>query len=744
MRSPWRGRVGKAWRPALLWFCVVGAVVLATVVEQRPAMAQGEELLIEEGEVDDGDLAPGAGDFFVPLPVDQLVALPGICPTAAPIEPGNSVDCSFQILPGVDTAVLQFADIVFDGNSWACHVDAGVGGWDRLVCPGLLGGRFEEGAVAFTLRIEGELADEAATVSLTWSQDPAFSLFGDGGGESVVFAGRPLRWSAYVYEPIDGLFLNFRERNGSDIVSSVPIDVADVFESAEGSIVPDLPDGRYRLWPCVGTTAATCDEQPGGRSFQIIDGEPLELVPGHNRRSADRINVLFVSSGLERFFNSDPAKQLPELARTMLTIDGPDGVGFDGELIGASEPADRLLWGPMAIEPLASHRDRFNFWYLSDEIADELGLLFSGLEPSGDDGFDLPNVQITALYNDGSDFVSDARRTSFETLEPSEVPVRGRIRFGDARVWVPRFAPLSGATTLAHEWGHGLFGLRDEYYGFDDRGIAEGFPNCAPDIETAELWWGAIVGEVDPFVSQVLEIQEARLLQPEFVNIDLAERTAIDVTAGGCYSDFGSTEVYRPSVDSLMNSEVPVFGVVNRQRVQEVLDRFSGRGPLSSLDELTMSCEGLAGFVNCRGELLSHLDKPLSIVAINANPCEFGSARSQPDGTRSPVPITCSTIGDPTAAVDLSFKNENLAIEVVDVNLPPVPSIPQRVLAERESLVADRALAATEAAEADSEDGTSTGRTVAIGVLLCIAAISLGFVERRRRRSSAYDEIDAD
>jgi len=725
MQAPRRGETGKEWRSVLV-AVFIAAVVLAGA-GASPAFA-GEEV-IGEGEV----VPETEDDFFIPLPVDQLVSLPGTCPVPAPIEPGNAVDCFFQIMPGVDGDVLRFADVLFDGASWPCHIEAGVGGWDRLACPNVLRDRFEEGTVDLALRIEGEVAEAAATATLTWGIDSGFTLFGDGEGESVVFSGRPLRWFSYTYEPIDGLFLNFRRRDGTAIVGTEQIEAAEVFTSAEGSVVPDLPVGRYRMWPCVGDTPATCEELPGGRPFQVIDGEPLELITGHNRRSADRINVLFVSSGLERVFEGEPSNQLPELARTMLTIGGPLGVDFEDNVVGEHAAASRLLWGPLAIEPLASHLDRFNFWYLPGDIADEVGMLFAGLDTGGDEGFDLPNLQITALYNDGADFVSDARRTSFESLDPSEVPPRGRLRFGDARVWVPHFSPLSGVTTLAHEWGHGLFGLRDEYYGFDDRGIAEGFPNCAPDLETAELWWGSLLGAVDPFVEEVLAIQQDRLENPEFANVDLADTTAVGVTPGGCYSDVGSTDVYRPSIDSLMHSEVPVFGVVNRHRVQEVLDRFSGRGQVSSLDEIMISCEGLAGFVNCSGELPTYLDKPVSIVAVNSNPCEFGVARRQAGGGLAPVPITCSTTGAPSAPVELSFKSESVTLEVVDVNLPPTPSIPQRVLAERESLLQDRELAESERERTENESGPSTGRTVAIGVLLCIAAISLGYVERRRR-----------
>ncbi len=568
MQSPGREHNSGGRRLAAL---AIAAVLVAFVAllglvgsSQEPVLAQGE----------DGELAP-------PTPIDQMIELPGECPMAAPIEPGHPVDCFFEILPYVDLGAFEYAEAFYENTYRRCHVESGIGGWDRLVCPDLFQNRFEAGPVGFDLQIGGALAESAASATFTWGTNASLSLFGDGEGESVVFDGRPLRWFSYTYESIDGLYLNVRDRNGVEIIDSLSVDVAEVFQSVEGSFQPDLRPGRYRIWPCVGATPATCEEMPGGRPFQVIDGEPLELVEGHNRETADRINVLFVSSGLERRFAGRPEYQLPELATTMLTIDGPHGIDSEQQVVDESVLASQLLWGPMAIGPLASNLGLFNFWYLPDNIADEVGLLFGGSDPDGDAGFDLPNLQITSLYNDGADFTSDATRTSFESVGRIGVPGRGQTRFGDARVWVPEFAPLSGVTTLAHEWGHGLFGLRDEYYGFDDRGIAVGFPNCAPDIETAELWWGDFIGEVDPFVEQVVAVQEARLAQPEFTNVGLVEQTTIEITAGGCYSDVGSEEVFRPSLDSLMNSEVPVFGVINRQRVEAVLERFSRRGPMA-------------------------------------------------------------------------------------------------------------------------------------------------------------------
>jgi hypothetical protein len=652
--------------------------------------------------------------------VAALVQLPGECGAGGPLEPGWSVDCRFVIRAGAADSI-DYAELLDDRQSFTqCRVEDG--GVERSVlrCPNLLADRFDQGTVSFTLNINQWSQEAAAVVTTTWASAQPFDLYSLGVSELVVFDERPLRWFSYFYEPVDGLFISVRSRDGGEVLQTLPVPVEEPFVSAEGSVTLELPVGRYRWWPCLGPTPETCVEQPGGQPLQVIDGEPLELIDGHNRQTAERINILFVGSGLA---DADGATipALPDLARQLLTIGQPTGVDVEGRVVPAGEPADRLMWGPMATEPLRSNLDRFNFWYLEDDLGDETSLLGGGWDEENDLGFDLPNLQITALYNSDQRFASDARGASFESFEPDEIGPRGRLRFGDARVWISPYDPLSSAPTLTHEWGHGLFGLRDEYYGFDGRGIATGFPNCAPDQETGALWWGDLLGEVDPFVEEVLEIEGRRLREPPDRD-GLLDRVRIEVTAGGCYSDFGSTQVFRPSRDSMMNSEIPVFGAVNRARVDEVLARFSGRGPMGSLDDMTLECEGLLGRINCTGELRSHLDRPLSIVAIDSIPCEIGRGRPQADGSIGPVPVSCTTVGSPVEPVDLTFKTERRSVEVVDVN-PPTPPVPME----------SRLIPLEGGADVDA----SAGDTVWVGGLLIMATVALAFVEHRRRAAAS-------
>ncbi len=703
------------WALALLGVALFVLTTASSVHADADAEAEAEE-----AEVDTEVAEELTG-------VAALVELPGSCGAGAPLEPGWSVDCSFVVRPDVDVSLFDFATISDEGGEFGrCYLEPSAAGSSLLECPDLLRDRFEQGTFSFDLQLGAGFEDDAAEVTTRWNDDQRFSLYANGNGESVVFDGRPLRWFAYLYDPLDGLFVTIRERNGEEIVATLPVPLEDVFTSFDGVVTPELPIGRYRLWPCVGDSPKTCVEEPGGRPFQVVDGEPVELIDGHNRRTADRINILFVGSGLERAVDVETPLDLATLATQLLTIGGPLGLDRDGNPLSADEPASELVWGPMATEPLASNGDRFNFWYLDDDVADEQGLLFGGDEEYGDDGFGLSNLQITALYASDSRFSSDARVTSFESVEPTELPARGRMRFGDARVWIPTNYPLPSARTLTHEWGHGLFGLRDEYYGFDDRGVTAGFPNCAPDEETGLLWWGDLLGEVDPFAAEVVAVERDRLAEQRFDNTDdLIARTATAVTAGGCYSDFESTEVYRPSEDSMMNSEIPVFGVVNRQRVQAVLDQFSGRGPMGSLEDLSLECEGLLGRVTCRGELLTHLDKPLSTVAVDSMPCEFGRGRPLPEFATGPVPVTCTTIGPPAEPVELTFKGEVRELQVLDMNPPPIP-VPM-----------ESRIIPSDAVSTGGQDGSNMpNRTVWIGALLIVAAVSLALVERHRRAAA--------
>jgi hypothetical protein len=293
------------------------------------------------------------------------------------------------------------------------------------------------------------------------------------------------------------------------------------------------------------------------------------------------------------------------------------------------------------------------------------------------------------------------------------VPAVDSMVFGGARVSIDPSSAIDSATTLAHEWGHALFELRDEYYGFDGRAVETAYPNCAPDAGTAELWWGEHRGRVDPFVYQVLQDREAAGLEAESADLPLVELVRVDVVAGGCYGNWDEATAYRPSQDSLMNSEIPVFGHVNRARVEAVLDRFSGRGPLVDPDDMVVSCISQSNRLTCDGVLAPYLDPPLDALLVEGTACLF-------DVTVDPVAVSCSAPAPSGSATVVTVGDEWRRVSVTRLEPAPPPT-----------RVDESGGAATDDGDRRSE-GSMVGFWLLIGGSVGGAALLVGRGRRRR------------
>ena len=203
--------------------------------------------------------------------------------------------------------------------------------------------------------------------------------------------------------------------------------------------------------------------------------------------------------------------------------------------------------------------------------------------------------------------------------------------FGSAYLAVSPYFPLGYTETLTHEWGHALFDLRDEYVEYG-RGVTYGYPNCAPDEATATEWWGALIGLSDPFVEEVLAIHEQNRVP---IDPYLRGNTAVFLVPGGCYSP--DEEAVRPTADSIMNSEVPVFGLVNRMRTEEVLGLWTGRAPFS-LDLAQVRCTGWTrreAVVACGFTLPVGVDAPTTPVhLVSGEDRSVCVLRGEPDAGR--------------------------------------------------------------------------------------------------------------
>jgi hypothetical protein len=298
---------------------------------------------------------------------------------------------------------------------------------------------------------------------------------------------------------------------------------------------------------------------------------PEGLVPlfeGHNNLEADRINIVAASSGWEDF------DEFVSFARAVLTFDG-DPLLLDEQGLPTDDPSEAVeaAFGVFSIEPWRSNRDHFNLWYSTTQFVDPAPTLNIHEDISG-----LPD-ELFVYFVPDFEFDSVAGMTSFF---PPELPDRARrFFFGDVLVKVPSSAPYSVATTTAHELGHGMFGLSDEYVGdflgFDGRSDLTSYPSCAEDQKEAEAFWGDIKGEVDPMFETWMETLDRVGLG--FATEDkqfFRSRVEVGYVDGGCYGIDGS---YRATQDSLMYGQIPVLGSTNRRWAERVLDLWAGGRP---------------------------------------------------------------------------------------------------------------------------------------------------------------------
>ncbi len=558
---------------------------------------------------------------------------PGRClPTTA--ITGSLVECRFPLIgrvqrpldwqgpvtavvsPGIDfdTSPLPLPLCVFELGELRCS---------RISAP------FHPGGVEVSLDLDGQsrtLAQFDVVESFTYD----YSVFAESGSEPVAFEGRPVRLTTWrnVELSEQSMWANVLRRvEGSErfadpleYVSTQQMSVPEpnTFESVTNEIDPPTEPGRYVILVCVGESKETCSVIPKHISFQVIDPKLVEIVPGHNRAEAERINLVFVGSGFP-----DGVKVI-DVARELLTADGAvldryedggitvvdDNGATDGSLVYD------IVFGPFAIEPLASNMAKFNLWAIPGQIEDERAF-FHNSDPEFStgrdlDGFTIDNVSIVNLHHQavGRYGRSEAWWTGFRGT--TEVPGLDGLDFAGIYLAIDALEPLAAARTLAHEMGHALFDLRDEYFEVG-RGAEYGFPNCAFGNEEATKWWGDQVGDIDPFVYDYLAVLDR---YDWFYPDDIVQQLTvgeIGSVTGGCYD--GGTATIRPTSDSLMNSEVPVFGAVNRLRVTQVLDQFDPRVALTQAADAVLRCFPAAqveagGSVLCGGQLARWVDQP--------------------------------------------------------------------------------------------------------------------------------------
>lgn len=585
-------------------------------------------------------------------PVDRVLTaddlLPGSCFPEV-VVPGQMVDCRFPLtadLP-LDPWGPHVADLTVsydDLDQAPCFVEA-----DSLLCRNVVA-YYAIGGHTVTPIISGVRSRSRATFQVVAGWRVPMTLSAAWGGEPYVFPGHPLEMYVDGTARSEPSFGVIRARADGRMMATIalpPVD-PDVFEVV--AVAPGaLPPGRYVMTPCIGGAPLTCAEvEAGGIGFQVGTGRLREVVPGWNVATADRINVVFAPAG------DTTVDAALEGVRGVLGWEGPMLLGEDGLPVTAvGETVFSIRFGPFATEPIRSARDRFNLWMLDDVLADPHALDHTA-PPVGWDrptpDFGLPDAAVTVVDTQfpGRYARSQALWPSFSSPDGPVSPMREDLVFGSSYLAVSPFNPLGWAETLTHEWGHALFDLRDEYVEYG-RGVTYGYPNCAPDEATATAWWGALIGLSDPFVDEVLTIHEQHQVP---IDQYLRGKTAVFLVPGGCYSP--EADAVRPTEDSIMNSEIPVFGLVNRMRVEEVLSLWTGRAAFD-LDLARPSCWGIVrreAVAGCSFVLPVGVDRPLEPVHLVA-----GSDRSvcvEREDTTAGIRYSCGVLRVDGAGVELT------------------------------------------------------------------------------------------
>jgi hypothetical protein len=297
------------------------------------------------------------------------------------------------------------------------------------------------------------------------------------------------------------------------------------------------------------------------------------LVPGHNRVSADRINLVFAPWGWD-----DP-EEFRTVADLYLGWSGRAQVwGPDGLPLGADADRSTAVGaevGLFGMEPFRSRRDSINVWVTSQSPNQPYDWFDRTLSPVF-----APDQVIVVLaqeHPDGSTGASAAGQDS--AFVGPERPIRNTDQpFSNATVVVRADYPAASMLELPHELGHAMFAFADEYVGrvegFDGTVRNAFWPSCADNLARATSWWSDHLGEYDDQVDY--RAKEMKAVGFGITSEELAFMRQTNTTAyiaGGCFEVPGSI---RSAEDTLMGFNFPAFGVTNRMQAEQVLDLWTG------------------------------------------------------------------------------------------------------------------------------------------------------------------------
>jgi hypothetical protein len=408
----------------------------------------------------------------------------------------------------------------------------------------------------------------------------------------------------YQFQPFNkvatGNSVFYITRNGYDnsIVSSDKANL-DSFGDYTFTFNKTSKSGKYIMEACVGVTDITCKSSLNKLNFDVVDKIAPKGLFGTEDPTSDRINIVFACDNTY----PDIAK-CEKNAKTLIAMDGkPYAVNFRNELESNPSLVNDLAFGLMATEPYKSNRSRFDFYIVNAliDLDDDMKLI-DLLAAKG-----LNKDRILLITTHETNGRSNANIPDY-SRKPDLVKADMSLRSGanvqagttDLFLGYDGFYATPYAEVISHELGHALFGLLDEYEESGNLEATLGFPNCMDFQANATSTWtklnGGInpVGSLDPFyntwisefkkygpVGQTLDIRRAAqgvMLQPD-------QWTVKDGITGGCFgpkpgdANYGKGKTaYRSTQRNIMTGWNPVFGTVNRDRAQQILNQFSGIG----------------------------------------------------------------------------------------------------------------------------------------------------------------------
>jgi hypothetical protein len=317
--------------------------------------------------------------------------------------------------------------------------------------------------------------------------------------------------------------------------------------------------------------------------------DPAKLAPlypnSNNDKTLDRINLVVA------FSDQIPSNIDYNLAAETILQSAGQGLGSS-------------IFGFFTISPFKENINKFNIWVYNQPVTRAEESSFSAAIKKSNNPLNLNYA--TSIYIDKQTTIAD--RAYSETARIIEDTLTKQPKFYQIgsvdRIFL--FEPDNSINsfvqeTLAHEMGHSIFGLTDEYVETNNKFFVAFKPSCAINSTMASDWWGDLDTQVDPFYTTFTNKRASLgLTSPAVSQITIGQNTGV-----GCLSDVDSGQI-KATKNSLMNNQyqLAVPGSVNLRQINKILNLFSGT---TTLNPKPVNNANIASYVYSDNEL--NLDK---------------------------------------------------------------------------------------------------------------------------------------